>query len=94
MAAEDGDNRGPRVTSQNADTPVENTDRLLVNYETNIRELKAPQSYTKRAQSVHFLTEKPRPGYGQQRLQARDSRNQDAPAPSTQSEGEQRSSLY
>lgn len=86
MAAEDGDDRGPRVTSQNADTPVENTDRLLVNYETNIRELKAPQSYTNRTQSIHFLTEKPRPGYGQQQLQARDNRNQDAPAPSTQSE--------
>jgi len=42
MAAEDGDDRGSRVTSQNPDTPVENTDRLLVNYETNIRELKAP----------------------------------------------------
>ena len=74
------------MASQNPDSPVENTDRLLINYETNIRELTVPQNYTKRTQSVHFLTEKPRLGCGQQRVQARDNRNQDAPAPSAQSE--------
>ena len=47
------------MASQNPDSPVENTDRLLINYETNIRELTVPQNYTKRTQSVHFLTEKP-----------------------------------
>ena len=46
---------GPRVTSQSPDTSGGNTDKLPINYETNIRKLKAPQNYTKRIQSMHFF---------------------------------------
>lgn len=45
---------GPRVTSQDPDTSAENTDKPLINYEANVRNVrnvrKTPQNHTKRMQ--------------------------------------------